>query len=253
MRRLYSLITWLLVFVAASPAWTQTSPGEGPYDAPFGPLRSVPEGLDQALVVVGAVVHGRIQAVDFQWGEEHYTRGWDIAETIVTVEVISWLCGSVGPESLRLRFFGGQIPGSDMWQMTGGGLDTFYPGEEYIFLLRRLSADSNSHVSSGDLGLLRVVEDAQGARFVVTSHDEGIVAIADAQVTLYALRGIEPSRPTSRPTPYAQAVPPQYRYSDYSLLSLENVLSAIEDACDDSDLVLDYSRTGAAAWVEHHR
>jgi hypothetical protein len=226
-------------------AEAQTVRELGSYDPETGPRRTVVGGLLDVLPDVGAIVHGQVTAVDYQWADQYYEYGWTVVETIVTLEVRSWLCGGAGPETVYLRFPGGRIPGRDLW-MSFGRLEEFYVGEEFIFFLRRPSEEDLGVVPRGPLGYLRIVPDSAGDSFVVTADDRPIVVLGDTFLTLFALHGFQPSRPSHQLWEDSLEVASDYRYTDFDLLSAERATSRIEEACRSANPSLDYFATTAS-------
>jgi hypothetical protein len=129
-----------------------------------------------------AIVRGRVAAVDSQWTEDRGT-----IETIVTLEVESYLKGALGP-ALRFR-----VPGGDLGRFRSivVGAPVFAVDQRVVVFLGA-RGPSVPYVLGLSQGVFRVVRAPDNAGWVVTPP--AILPAVDGGVTAGPIVRGDPSR-----------------------------------------------------------
>jgi hypothetical protein len=152
-------------------------------------------GSARATVLVGAdlgelahdaraIARGRVVAVNGQWTADHRT-----IETIVTLEVESYLKGALGP--------------TVQFRVPGGGLGRFrsivvgapaFQVDEHVVVFLGATGPSVAYVLGLSQGVFRMVRDADTSNWLVTPP-----AILPSTVTVRITRGDPARRPLPLP------------------------------------------------------
>jgi hypothetical protein len=140
----------------------------------------VPADLGELSRDARAIVRGRVAALDSQWTEDRGT-----IETIVTLEVESYLKGTLGP-TLRFRVPGGEL---GRFRSIVVGAPEFTV-DQHVVVFLGTQGPSVPHVLGFNQGVFRVVPAADNSGWVVTPSAM-LPAAADA--TGRIVRG-DPSR-----------------------------------------------------------
>ena len=119
----------------------------------------IPADLGELSRDALAIAHGRVAALDAQWTEDRGT-----IETIVTLEVDSYLKGSLG-STLRVRVPGGEL---GRFRSVVVGAPEFAVDERVVVFLGA-RGPSVPHVLGMNQGVFRVSRAADHSGWIVTS------------------------------------------------------------------------------------
>jgi hypothetical protein len=138
----------------------------------------IPADLGELSRDALAIVRGRVAALDARWTEDHGT-----IETIVTLEVESYLKGSLG-STLRFRVPGGEL---GRFRSVVVGAPAFAVDQRVVVFLGA-NGPSVPHVLGMSQGVFRMARAADNSGWLVTSP-----VLLPGAVTARVVRG-DPSR-----------------------------------------------------------
>ncbi len=138
----------------------------------------IPADLGELSRDALAIARGRVVALDPQWNEDHGT-----IETIVTLEVESYLKGSLG-STLRFRVPGGEL---GRFRSVVVGAPAFAVDQRVVVFLGA-RGPSVPHLLGMSQGVFRVARAADNSGWLVTSP-----VLLPGAVTAHVVRG-DPSR-----------------------------------------------------------